>query len=95
MQRNTIQLSREGREYCLRYSFEGESVAYIGKKIEGKKQILPLSFIDCLSLVDNLPKEFYSRKVKVNISRVDSPLIDQLEEDAFRAFVKLCEISSR
>jgi hypothetical protein len=95
MQRNTIWLSREGRRYCVSYSFNGECTSYVAKKVDEREMLAPLTFTDCLRIADSLPKEFYSRKVKVDINRVDSPLIDALEEDAFRAFIRLCEISSR
>ncbi|MEI7719214.1 MAG: hypothetical protein WCI72_05080 [archaeon] len=95
MQRNTIRLSKEGREYCLIYSSNGESTTYVAKKVDERETLEPLTFTDCLRIVDRLPPEFYAKKVKVEISRVDSPLIDVLEEDAFRAFVRLCEISSK
>lgn len=93
MQRNTIWLSREGREYCVGYASDGESTSIYSKQVDGSEKLEPLTFADCLSIVNDLPDEFYKRKVKVEISHIDSPLIDCLEEEAFRAFVKLCELS--
>lgn len=94
-QQNTIRLSREGREYCLTYSFDGECTSYVKKREDGSEKLEPLTFSDCLGLANSLPPEFYKRKVKVDVNRIDSPLIDSLEEEAFRAFIRLCEISSK
>jgi len=93
-QQNTIRLSREGGEYCLTYSFYGECTSYVAKRKENSEKLEPLTFSDCLRIANSLPEEFYKRRVKVEISRVDSPLIDELEENAFRAFIRLCKISS-
>jgi len=93
MQQNTIWLGRDMLGYFVSYSDGNESGAYVAKSIEGK--LVPLSFGTCLSIIDGFSPEFYKRKVKVEVNRADSSLIDELEENAFRAFVRLCELSSK
>lgn len=95
MQRNTIWLNREGGGYCIGHASDGESVAYFAKKVDERETLEPLTFDDCLRLANSFPKEFYKRKVKVEVGSVNSSLIDELEENAFRAFIRLCEISSK
>jgi len=93
--KDRIWLDRGEKSYSVGYTFGMEYTIYIGKRVDNKKEREPLTFGDCLSYVNSLPPEFFKRGVKVEVNRIESPSISLLEADAFKAFVRLCEISSR